>query len=550
LYDLDKDAYLSAGNTGKEDGSDFINILKRGPATPTLNDSYTDSKSTVFNISATYEKIFNSVHNFNAFIAFETNDYKSKGISRFRKDFISDRIPYLFAGGDDGKTNNSWVSIDTQANYFGRLMYNYDGTYLFQFTFRRDGSLRFSKEYGRWGNFPGVILGWIISNEDFWKEHLSSIDFFKLRASWAELGNDRVPAFQYLTSYQFGTGIALGSSRSYYSSLYQSNIPNPRITWEVANMYNAGFESIFLNNHFQFNTDLFYQRREDILVKRNASVPSYIGLSLPDENFGIVDNKGIEIVLGYNNKSGDLSYSFKGTYTYAINSVVEFDEPLKINEWQTLTGHPIGTQLLYNKIGVFNDSTELMSYPHLPGTKPGDIILEDYNKDGKITSDDMILVDKTANPRSTYSVNFNLTFKNWYLSALFYGVGDCMRQKNQGNYKMLSPDDRWTKDNPTSEIPRTSSGHSFGVSGGGASTYSYLDASYFRLKNLNISYRLSSDLVSKIYLKEASIYASGENLFLLSKLKTPVDPELGQQGNQFSNYPINRVISLGIRVAF
>jgi TonB-linked SusC/RagA family outer membrane protein len=429
-------------------------------------------------------------------------------------------------------------------------MYDYDNTYLFQFTLRRDGSLRFSKEEGRWGTFPGVVAGWIISNENFWEEHLKFINFLKLRASWAEMGNDQITAFQYLTSYQFGTGMALGSNRSYYSSLYQSNVPNPNITWEVANVYNAGFESIFLDNRFQFNTDFFYQRRKDILVKRDASVPNYIGLSLPDDNYGIVDNKGFEVVLGYSDKVGDLFYSLKGTYSYTINSVVEFDEPVKINDWQTLTGHPIGTQLLYNKIGVFKDSTQLNSYPHLPGTKPGDIILEDYNNDGKINSDDMILVDKTANPRSTYSININLTYKNWSLSTLFYGVGDCMKMKNQGNYKMYFPDNRWTKDNPTSDIPRTVSGHSHGVAVGGASTYSFLDASYFRLKNLNITYRLPTNVVNKIYLKEASLFASGENLFFLSKLKTPVDPELGQQGNQFSNYPLNRVLSLGVRVAF
>lgn len=548
LYDIDKSNYLAAGNSGKEDGSAFLKTLSRGSSEPNLTDSYNNFKRETFNIQANYEKTFNSVHNVNAFIGFETSDYMHKGISAYRRYFISDRIPYLFAGGDEQKTNSGTVSIDARANYFGRLSYNFKETYLFQFTFRRDGSLRFSKEAGRWGNFPGVLIGWRISNEDFWQKRLSFIDFFKLKASWGQLGNDNVAAFQYLTSYSFGTGMATGPDRRYSAGLYQSNIPNPYITWEVANIYNTGFESRFFDSKFEFNADFFYQRRDNILVKRNASVPTYVGLSLPDENFGIVDVKGTELVLGYNSSRGQLRYSIRGNFSYTHNKIIEYDEPTKTNEWQTLTGHPIGSKLLYNVIGVFHDTAEILTYPHFDNTRPGDVIIEDYNGDKKITLDDQIVFDRTADPRITYSLNLNLTYKNWDLSALLYGVGDCLKQKNQGNYALYS-EGRWTKDNPTSDKPRTSSGYSPYVEGG-ANSFHYLNSSYFRMKNLYISYTIPNNIVRSIYMKNAMVYLSGENLFLLSKLRTPVDPELGQVGNQFSNYPIARIVSLGVKVTF
>ncbi len=152
------------------------------------------------------------------------------------------------------------------------------------------------------GQFSQCFVGWKISNEPFWKRSFNFINFFKLKASWGQLGNDLVLPFQYLSAYSFSQGYVLGSSRSYSTGLAQQGATNPNITWEVANVYNAGFESMFFNNHVSLNADFFYQRRNNILVHRNASVPDFTGIQLPDENFGIVDNRGLEIALGYNNR--------------------------------------------------------------------------------------------------------------------------------------------------------------------------------------------------------------------------------------------------------
>jgi hypothetical protein len=203
----------------------------------------------------------------------------------YRRNLLSYQLPYLFTGGQALKDNDEAVSIDARVNYFGRFSYNYKEKYLFQFSLRRDGSLRFSESSGRWGNFPGILAGWNISKEDFWQNNVKFINFLKLKASWGKLGNDRVEPFQYLSSYSVSNGWVLGS-RVYNVGLAQEGATNPNITWETANIYNAGFESLFLNSKMTLNAEFFYERRSDILVKRNASVPQFTGITLPDENFG------------------------------------------------------------------------------------------------------------------------------------------------------------------------------------------------------------------------------------------------------------------------
>jgi len=553
LYDLDEAAYLAAGNTGREDGSEFLLGSSKGISEPHLTDSFGATTTSNFNFSVNYDKTFNDVHNFSTFVAYENSEFKAQGIEAFRRFFISDALPYLFAGGDDQKDNTGWVEIDARENYFGRLSYDYKETYLFSFTFRRDGSLRFSEESGRWGNFPAVLAGWRVSNEDFWQDNLGFINFFKLKASWGQLGNDFVDPFQYLTGYSFGQGGVFGGNRGYKNSLFQSVTPNPLITWEVANMYNAGFESRFFNRKVNFDANFFYQRRSDILVRRSASVPTFTGISLPDENFGIVDSKGFEIVLGYNDQLADFSYGINGNLAFARNEVIEFDEPARNVPWQVRTGHPQGAALLYQSAGIFKDEAHVNSLPHVSGARPGDIIIADFDGDGEITNDDRILFDETADPEITFGVSVNLKYKNWGISGLVQGVGSAMRglynddrQGTGGNYFQYDAEGRWTPDNTDATKPRAFERLEEYWRGSHITDYSYTNTAYARMKNAQISYSIPENLNSKIGLKTAQIYASGQNLFFLWNKGRMFDPEVGSD----TSYPLMRVLSLGARVSF
>jgi len=554
LYSLDKQAYLNAGNTGIEDGSAFVvaNFPKGQAPEPRLNDYYDDSDTKVFNLKANYDRTIGGVHNVSAFISMESSDYLSKGISAFRRYFISDQLPYLFAGGNTDWTNNGSVSLDARLNYFGRVMYNFKETYLLQFSLRRDGSLRFSKENGRWGTFPSVLAGWRISNENFWKNNIKLIDYFKIKASFGQMGNDQVNAFQYLTSYAFGTGMVLGSNK-YSASLVQSGNPNPFITWEVANVLNVGFESTLLNNKITFNTDFFYQRRSDILVKRDASVPSYTGISLPDENFGIVDNKGFEFELGYSDRKGDFSYGINGNFAFARNSVVEFDEPARNVPWQVRTGHPQGVLLLYKSVGIFRDQTQVDALPHVSGARPGDIIIEDFDNNGKINSDDKILFDMTADPEVTYGLSFNFGYKNWDLKGLIQGAGTTLRSIASdlqtgtiGNYFAYEAEDRWTPDNIDATKPRAYEREEEYWRSNYPTDYNYQKGGYSRLKNLQLSYSIPKRFLNVILMKDAQVYFSGENLFLIYSQNKIMDPE----ANNMQSYPIMKVYTFGVKVAF
>lgn len=563
LYQLDEPAYLAAGNTGVEDGSDFLVGTLKGVSEPSLRNYYNDFKTKTFNFKADYSTSFAGKHNLNAFAAVETAEFEGRGIDAFRRYFISDQLPYLFAGGDAEKNNSEYVTIDSRVNYFGRISYNYMEKYLFQFSFRRDGSLRFSEESGRWGNFPSVLAGWRVSSENFWKKNVRFIDYFKLKASWGQLGNDLVSPFQYLPLYSIGNGYVLGSGRSYYTGISLLGASNPNITWEVADVYNVGFESNWFNNRMTFNADFFMQRRKNILVKRNASVPDFTGILLPDENFGIVDNKGFEIMLGYSDRKGDFSYAINGNFAYARNKIVEFDEPAKAVPWQRLTGQPQGSELVYHAIGIYQNQDQIDKSPHVGGAVPGDIIIEDISKDGEISSDDQILNNKTVNPEITYGLSFNLSYKNFSLNGLIQGAEGSSRrvlvelQGLAGNYFAYDADGRWTPENTSASKPRAFERNSAYWRSDYVTDYSYQDGGYARLKNLQLAYTVPAEIFSKVKLKAAQIYVSGQNLFLIYNKNKYLDPEVGgirtttadAVNNGVYSYPIMRVFSVGARIS-
>jgi TonB-dependent starch-binding outer membrane protein SusC len=548
-YVLDRAAYLAAGNTGKEDGSAFLTRTSSG-APREIEDTYGDANRKLFNFKIDYVKKINDVHNISAFVAYEQFQNSRHGISAYRTGFISSELPYLFAGGNLNKDNGGTVSTDARVNYFGRFSYNFKEKYLFQFTLRRDGSLRFSEESGRWGTFPSVLAGWIVTQEDFMDD--SFIDFLKLKASWGRMGNDQVAPFQYLASYSFGTGGVYGSSGAYYNSLYQNVTPNPSITWELANMTNVGFESSFLNDFF-LNADFFYQRRSRILVARNASVPNFAGISLPNENFGIVDSRGFELELGYQAQKSDISYGISGNLAFARNKIVEFDEPAQQVAWQVMTGHPIGSRLLYKSAGIFRDVEHVNSLPHVLNARPGDVIIEDVSGDGTISADDRVIFDKTSVPETTYAVSLNFGYKAFRLTALVTGVGTAWRQMlgsqqgSAGNYYQFQADGRWTPENPDATKPRTANGWTPYWRNSHRTDVEFQNMEFARMKNIELSYTLPRNVQDAIKLSDAQIFLSGQNLFLIYASQGIWDPEFSAGRD---NYPIMRVFTLGGRFSF
>ena len=257
--------------------------------------------------------------------------------------------------------------------------------------------------------------------------------------------------------------------------------------------------------------------------------------------------------MGYNENKGDFSYGINGNFAFARNKIIEFDEPQRNVPWQVRTGHPQGALLLYKSAGIFRDDAQVNSMPHVSGARPGDIIIEDYDKDGEITSDDRILFDKTASPEITFGISFNLGYKNWNLRGLIQGAGTTMRDMTSdsqtgsiGNYYAYEAVDRWTVDNIDATKPRAYEREEEYWRYDYATDYNYQKSGYARLKNMQLSYTLPKKVLNVMMMSDAQVYVSGQNLFLIYTQNKILDPEL----SDMSNYPIMKVYSMGVKVSF
>lgn len=475
-------------------------------------------------------------------------------LSAYRGNFPSGAIAELPFGDSNTQTNNGSFSKTARLNYFGRVLYDYDNKYMLQFQFRYDGSQNFPPG-NRYGFFPGVSAGWTISKEDF----MSNIDWLnnlKLRASWGQMGNDAVAAYQYMILYGLTSGSVFNGALA--SGLSQKNTPNPNITWEVANSYDVGLESSFFGGQLNFEFDWFKSRRTNILTKRNASVPAFTGLSLPDENIGIAENKGIEFMIGHQKAiNKDLSYSISGNFTYAKSEVVFSDEVPMAEEYQKSEGHPIGSSLRYKAIGIYSEAD--INDPNVakrPGTMAGDIKIWDANGDGEINSLDQIRQDLTDIPQIVYGLNLGLTWKQFDIQLMFQGQAKVINTINDvwvdpssggaGNLMTWWTEDMWTPENPDGTKPRLGTPNKIG-----GTTFTNINAAFFKLKNAEIGYTLPTSIREKIGVANARIYLSGTNLFSIDHMRgMGIDPEA--TGGGYGGWALNpqRLINIGVNVSF
>lgn len=534
------------------------------PQNPNNTEQYYRYLKNLFLLSASYARSFGN-HNLSLFGAIEqyNSDGNNMGAQRFY--YISNTIQTLDVGAEEEKTNWGERWIYSRRSYIGRLSYNYKEKYLLETTIRRDGSLKYSPEQ-RWGNFPSVMLGWRASEEEFWKTSIGFINYFKLRASYGLLGMDPGDPFQYLNQYGISSGLPMGTSKTPSTTVYQLSTANPAITWEKEKSYNIGFESQFLNNKFSLETDFFYKNRYDILTYRDASVPQYTGVELPQENIAEVDNRGFEISAAYNEQIGkNFRFSLSGNISYFKNKVVYMDEPEVTESYQRREGNTYGSVLAYEAIGVFADANAVESYPHWSGAKPGDVIFKDMNGDGEITAADKILFGPTDIPKTFYGINLDMSYKNWSLSILVQGQGTVWRNHYEGdagntghsgpgNYRRWLWEDRWTpggipgvEPNLNTDIPRAHyRANEYWSYITNDNTFWYGNMAYTRLKNIVLTYSLPKELIGKIGLSKANIYLMGHNLLLLYSAQDKFDPEhLGPQ-----IYPPLKTIAIGANLSF
>ncbi|MFH5833605.1 SusC/RagA family TonB-linked outer membrane protein [Halalkalibaculum sp. DA384] len=541
LYTWDYQTYDS-------DGDPVLTRAKRGLNEPQLTQEATDNYQATLNLIGRYQQDFGD-HAFNLLAGVERQTFQDQFFSAYREQYLSDSIDQLFAGSEAQKDNDGSAFEGARQNYFGRINYNYNEKYLIEFVGRYDGSYIFP-EGKRYGFFPGISVGWRLSEETFWKENVSFLEGFKIRASWGQTGNDRIEPFQYMTTYGFGNGYIFDQT-NLVKSLQQERIPNSNVTWEVANQFDFGIDAEMLDGRLTVEADYFNYLRSDILWWRNASIPTTAGFSLPRENIGEVVNSGVDGRISYSDQVGGLSFDVTGNAGYAYNKIQYWDEAPGVPDYQRSTGSPMNTGLYYQADGVYNDQQEIDSNPSWPGARPGDIKFVDVNEDGEINGLDRVRIDKNEMPRFTAGLALNAGYKNFDFSALLQGATGAVRyvfteSGEIGNFLQSYAEKRWTPENPDSEHPRTyNRTDEYWTSN--QNTYFLRNADYLRLKSIEIGYNLPASLGEQVGLQNMRIYVSGYNLLTFDKLKV-FDPEASSSSGQY--YPQKRVFNAGISLTF
>jgi TonB-linked SusC/RagA family outer membrane protein len=447
----------------------------------------------------------------------------------------------------------------------------------------------------RYGFFPAIAMGWVASEEDWWKENIYVVDYLKIRGSYGEVGNDRIGNFKYLYEQRYslmpaedGWNIKWGETGGTSERAIAEGQPgNDRVTWERAKKSNIGFDARLFDSKLTISTDFFQERRVDILAIP-YSVPLVFGMNnpqnsertdkqgLPPENIGIVENKGIDMEVGFQSKIRNLKYYVKGNFTFARNKIIRMDEEGKKYDWQKREGKPIGQHFGLTDIGLYQKEDFLMDdagtllleggYPALkPGIPlpsfgvvyPGDCMYADLNGDGLIDSYDMGNIGHGAVPEYSYGLNLGVSYRNFDLSILFQGAGnadfyfkeDAVWEFNQmgkvmtqhlGRYNPQDPATWATATYPLLHPAENPNNHQ-------KTTRWLFSRNYLRLKNVELGYNMPKNLTQKIGISATRIFVSGNNLLTFDKMMN-WDPESGSEnGNQ---YPQLRLWNFGISVTF
>ncbi len=525
-----------------------------------LREDFRQSLRSTGNVKLSYNKSFARDHKVNAFVAYEQMSYDDNNFWAQRLGYDSPLIDQLFAGSTNRSNwnTNGTATESARQNFFGRVSYDFKEKYLFGFSARYDGSPIFPKET-RFGFFPQVSAGWVISNEAFIPNNV--ISFLKLRASWGRLGNDRVNPFQYIAAYGYDAGWVVNGVDA--RGIAVKSTPNPNITWEVSEKTDLGLEAGFLNNRLTFELDLFKNRTSNILGRRQASIPSYTGLLLPDENIGKMNSQGIEFQAGYRHNFSNLTLRVNGNVSYNQNQIIYFDETPQAEAYQKLEGMPFGSRLVYKSIGIFRTQQDLDNNVKYPGARLGGLIFADLNNDGKIDSNDRYMFNTTNNsdggvttifPSTQYGLSVGLDYKNFDLSMLLQGQsGAKMRLSTSfnsgagGNGLEYVALNSYSKENVNSELPMIAP---TGLANSDSDFY-YHTATWMRMKNVQLGYTLPKALLSKAKIAALRVFVSGDNAFMIfNSLKKygNGDPEF-LSGNGGA-YPNMKTLSFGINLTF
>ena len=470
------------------------------------------------------------------------------------------------------RTVNNELAYHSQG-ITGRFAYYYNQKYLMEFNFGYNGSENFAPGK-RYGFFPAGSIGWVVSEEEFMKK-ASWIDFLKVRASYGLVGSDNVSSrFPYLAFYGSGSGYDFGNNfGTNVGGTSEGNLANANLTWEKARKLNVGIDFTTLNQRLALTIDAFYEYRFDIITDMNSDgimgYPDIVGKDAALQNLGEVSNRGVDIELSWNAKIGkDFRYYIRPNLTFSRNRLEYKAEVARKNSWRKETGK----RLYENFVYVFDhfvadqeeaDRLNKIGYQPWGQLIPGDVVYKDLDRNGVIDDEDRTAMGNPRSPELMFGIPFGFQYKNFDFSVLLQGATKSsillngaavfdfpqFEQDKIGRVKKMHLD-RWTPETAaTAKYPALHYGTHDNNKNGNSSLFLY-DASYLRLKNVEIGYNVSPKLLRKFHVQQARIYVQGLNLLTFDKLgDVDIDPET-KSGDGASWYPIQKVFNFGIDITF
>lgn len=503
-------------------------------------------------------------HSIKVQAGYSVEQSKYQYLQGYRKEFPEPDIRELNGGGSSVQSANGTANQWALMSYFGRVDYNYKERYLVEGNIRYDGSSKFAPG-NQWGAFPSFSAGWRATEEPFVKNlNLNWLNNFKLRGSWGKLGNQNIVLNGYGSNYPYQALLNLTGNYSFNNSdlstgVAQTSLNNLAIQWETTTMTDLGFD-ITLFKNFNLTGDWYKKRTSNIL--RQSQVTAVVGLSAPAVNDGIVDNKGLELGLSYNNsvKGGffsGLSYQIGANIDHNENKLVQFGQREIGGNTINENGQPWNSFYMLQVAGIFQTAAEVQNSPkqYNDATLPGDLKYKDVNGDGKIDDNDRTIIPGVY-PKLNYSFNLSASWKGFDVAAMFQGVSGMKSYVSgwgvlpfvQGTPPTTDWLDRWTPENPSTTMPRIYWGGNAPQKITRASTFYLQDASYLRLKNLVFGYTIPSKITHQIGIDRLRVYFSGDNLFTSTNFKG-LDPERAGSGD-LVQYPQNKIYSFGVNVTF
>ena len=515
---------------------------------------------------------------------------KPEGTSRFQA-----RLDYNRKFGDHNVTamllyymQNKIVNNEVPFRYMGmsaRATYDYKNKYLFEFNLGYNGSENFARGH-RFGVFPAGSIGWVVSQEEFMK-NVRWIDHLKLRASYGLVGNDQMGStrFAYLQYYTSGSNMNIyfgEDKKAFGTTLIEGIFANPSLTWEKARKFNFGIDAEFFHQRLTLSVDVFKEHRYDILTSleddNKLGFPYIVGQTAPIVNSGIVDNRGIEFQLSWDGRIGQhFRYWIRPNFTFARNKVKFCNEISYIDNngrdcpWRYQTGRRVGENFCYIFDHFVADQDEADRLNAMNGgsgfgmwgaVQPGDVVYKDMNGDGVVNNYDRAAIGNPRTPEIQYGIPVGLSYKGFDFSMLWQGSALCSvqlsgpavwdfplyDQSRIGKVRRMHLN-RWT---PETAATATYPALHYGIHNNNKQQYSSLflyDATYIRLKNVEIGYTLPKAWTSKAGIQSVRIYAQGQNLLTFDRLgDVDMDPEI--KNGDGSWFPVQRVVNLGINMTF